>query len=119
MHPAHFGPVRLKLRPGAVVVRNASLFEQEPNCETHRVFDVPATRIAGDLGAPLTASLVLAAAYASLTAVAGVDALVAAMHGSVPSYRRQHLEANERALRAGYQALAHGAAPAFAEESEA
>ncbi len=114
MHPAHFEPVRRKLLPDAVVVRNASLFDGETERPGHRVFDVPATRIAGELGAPLTASLVLVAAYASITELVGVDALVGAMRDSVPSYRRQHLEANERALRAGYEAAPRGAAPAFA-----
>jgi Pyruvate/2-oxoacid:ferredoxin oxidoreductase gamma subunit len=113
MHPAHFEPVRRKLVPRAVVLRNASLFEAAGDLESHRVFDVPATRIATDLGAPLTASLVLVAAYAGITALVGIDSLVLAMEESVPAYRRQHLEANERALRAGYEAAPLGSAPAF------
>ena len=119
MHPAHYEPVLRKLRPKAVVVLNASLFEADVDRESHRVFDVPATRIATDLGAPLAASLVLVAAYAGLTSVVGIDALVEAMQGSVPSYRRQHLETNERALRAGYASVPRNAAPAFASEEAA
>ncbi len=33
----------------------------------------------------------------------GLDALVGGMRDSVPAYRSQHLEANEKALRAGFE----------------
>ena len=33
---------------------------------------------------------------------------VAAMAASIPSYRRQHIESNERALRAGFDAAPTG-----------
>ena len=113
-----FEPVRRKLRPGAVVVLNASLFA-DVDRGSFRVFDVPATHIATELGAPLAASLVLVAAYAGLTGVVGIDALVEAMQGSVPAYRRQHLETNERALRAGFASVTRNAAPAFAAKEAA
>lgn len=116
MHHAFWEPVRSKLRPGAVVVANASLFEGELDRDTHRVFDVPATAQATELGSALAASLVLAGAFAALTGLVGVDSLVTAMHDSVPSYRRQHLETNERALRTGFAALPANAAPAWPQE---
>jgi len=118
MHPAHFEPVRRKLHPDGVAVLNASLFEDVERGSL-RAFDVPATRIATELGAPLAASLVLVSAYAALTGVVAIDALVEAMQGSVPAYRRQHLETNERALRAGYASVPRNAAPAFADEAAA
>lgn len=118
MHPAHFEPVRRKLVADAVVVRNASLFDREEPGQ-HRVFDVPATKIAAELGAPLCASLVLVAAYAGITELVALDSLVSAMRASLPAYRRQHLEANERALRAGHALGPHGAAPAFGGEEAA
>jgi 2-oxoglutarate ferredoxin oxidoreductase subunit gamma len=77
------------------------------------VFEVPATAIAAELGSPLAASLVLAAAFAGLTRLVGIEALVEGMKQSVPPYRRQHLEANEKALRAGYERLPTGAAHAW------
>ena len=113
MHHAFWEPLRAKLRPGAVVVLNASLFEGEVDRETHRVFDVPATERATALGNALGASLVLVGAFCALTGLLGVDSLVSAMHDSVPSYRRQHLEANERALRDGYASVPADRAPAW------
>lgn len=117
MHHAFWEPQRAKLRPGAVVVLNASLFQGEIDRARHRVFDIEATRIATELGSPLAASLVLVAAYAALTGLVRVESLVEAMADSVPPYRRQHLEGNERALRAGFDAVAGPLAPAWAEEA--
>jgi Pyruvate/2-oxoacid:ferredoxin oxidoreductase gamma subunit len=113
MHHAFFEPVARKLQPRAVVVVNASLFEGELDRQDLRVFDVPATKIASELGNSLAASLVLLAAHAALTGLVGVESLVEAMRESVPAYRRQHLEANEKALRAGFGAVPSGAAPAW------
>ena len=69
------------------------------------------TKIATDIGNTLAACLVLTAAYARITGVVGIDALVDGLKEAVPSYRRQHIETNERALRAGWDAVTAGAAP--------
>ncbi len=114
MHHQFWGPAQARLRPGSVVVVNHPVFTAEIDRSVHRVFEVPAGEIATRIGSPLSASMVLVAATARLTGLVGVDALVAGMRESVPSYRRQHLEANEKALRAGFEAVEPGAAPAWA-----
>ncbi len=119
MHHAFWEPLRPKLRPGAVVVLNASLFEGALDREAQRVFDVPATQIAAENGSPLAASMVLVSAYAALTGLVGVESLVAAMRESVPAYRRQHLETNEAALRAGFASVPRDAAPAWDDSGQA
>lgn len=116
MHHRYWDEVRRKLRPDAVVVLNSSLFEEsegEVDRDACRVFDVPATDMASDLGGAMAASQVLLGAYARLTGLAGIESLVEAMRASVPAYRREHLETNERALRAGFDAMPEGAAPAW------
>ncbi len=119
MHHAFWEPLRDKLRPGAVVALNASLFEGEVDRDLHRVFDVPATSIATELGSPLAASLVLVAGYASITGLLNLESLLAGMRESVPSYRRQHLDVNEKALRAGFESVPWNVAPAFPVEDHA
>lgn len=114
MHHAHWEPLRGKLRAGSVVVVNASLFAGELDRDAQRVFEVPATQVATDLGNPLAASLVLLGAFASLSALLGLPALVEAMRASVPAYRSQHLASNERALEAGFACAPCAAAPAWA-----
>ncbi len=113
MHHQFFEPMREKLRPHAVVMLNSSLFEGELERSAYRVFDVPATQLATELGGAMAASLVLVAAFARATGIVGLPALEAAMRESVPSYRKQHIAMNEQALRAGFEALPAGVAPAW------
>ena len=113
LHHQFFTPLAPKLRRGAVVVVNASLFEAPLDRDAQRVCEIAATALAAEIRAPLAASLVALAGFASVTGLVGLEALVEAMHDSLPAYRRQHAEANERALRAGFDALPRGAAPAW------
>ncbi len=115
MHHAFWEPVQRKLRSGAVVVLNASLFQGEVDRQQQRVFEVPATQIAAELGSPLGASLVLAGAYTRLTELVKIGSLIEALRDCLPPYRRQHLESNEQALQAGFEAVPAGAAPAWTE----
>lgn len=119
MHHAFFEPVRDKLHDGSLVLLNESLFEGEIDRERHRVFGVPATAIATDLGSALAASMVLTGAFAGLTGIVGVASLVEAMRDSLPSYRQQHADLNEKALRAGFGALPPDGVPAWKAERAA
>ncbi len=70
--------------------------------------------MAAELGNPLGGAMAMVGAYGSLTGIVGIDALVDAMRTSVPSYRQQHIAANERTIRAGWDAVPSGAHPAWA-----
>ena len=65
-----------------------------------------ATAIAGSQGGQLVAGVPV---FAVCVALAFVIQWVV----FVPSYRRQHIETNERALRAGWDAATPGAAPVW------
>jgi len=115
MHPQFWEPLRGKLRPGAVVLLNSTLFEGELERESYRVFDLPASQRAAELGNPLTASMWMTGAYAGITGLVGLEAAIEAMQASLPPYRRQHIEANATALRAGFEAIEGQSAPAWTE----
>jgi Pyruvate/2-oxoacid:ferredoxin oxidoreductase gamma subunit len=115
MHHEFWEPLRARLRPRAVVLINAGLFEGEVDCAALRVTEVPATRIASELGIALAGSLVMVGAYAGITQLVGIDSLVLAMEQSLPPYRRQHAPANTVALRAGFDAVPRATAPAWQE----
>ncbi len=63
----------------------------------------------------MSAFMVMLGSYAAITGLVGIEALCGAMAASLPPYRRQHVEANEKALRAGCDRGPAGAAPAWAE----
>jgi 2-oxoglutarate ferredoxin oxidoreductase subunit gamma len=113
MHPAHWAPVRARLRPDGVVVANGTLVGGDLDVGTARLVRVPAGDIATALSAPMSAGFVLLGAYAAATGLVGIEALVGAMQQLVPPYRTQHLAANEAALRAGHDAGPGLVAPAW------
>ena len=119
MHHQFWEPVRDKLRPGGVAMVNSPAFEGELDRERHRVFEVPATPIAAGLGGAMASSLVLAGAFAATTGLVELPSLIEAMRESLPPYRRQHLELNQAALAAGFEAGSPGAAPAWPKNSGA
>jgi Pyruvate/2-oxoacid:ferredoxin oxidoreductase gamma subunit len=112
MHDEHWAPIEPRLREGALVLVNDTTFGH-PIAAPVTLHRIAAAEVAGSLGNPLGASMVMVGAYAAITTLVGIDALVAAMRASMPSYRVQHADANEQALRAGWELLPHGAFPAW------
>jgi Pyruvate/2-oxoacid:ferredoxin oxidoreductase gamma subunit len=106
-------PMVTKLRPGAVILVNSSLFEGELDRDAHQVFDVPVTDMAADLGNSMGASMVMVGAYAAITGLVTLDGALDGMRESIPPYRTQHIDANARAIRAGFERIEHLTAPAW------
>ena len=119
MHPTYFPLVAAKLARGAVAVVNTSLFGEPIAGDGWRVHGVAGTQLATECGSALAGAIVLVGAYASVTGIVSLDALIAGLAASLPERRIQHRELNERALRAGYAALPAGAAPAWSQKERA
>jgi 2-oxoglutarate ferredoxin oxidoreductase subunit gamma len=115
MDPSYWSTIQPNLRPGAVVVLNSSLFAIPVDVPEAAVFEVPASDVATELGSPMGAGFVLLGAFVAVTGLVSVDSIVTAMRQLVPSYRVQHLEANERAIRSGAEQVPALAAPAWVE----
>ena len=114
MHDEFWTPLERRLRPGGFVLVNDSTFgaSVRDDVTMHRV---RATELATEAGNPLGGAMVMIGAYSALSGLVGIDALVAAMRASIPPYRRQHIEANERVLRIGFDAVERDAHPAWDE----
>jgi 2-oxoglutarate ferredoxin oxidoreductase subunit gamma len=97
MHDKFWEPVARKLRPEALVLVNDTTFETAIRQDA-MVYRVPTTELAADF----SASMVMAGAYAAISELVGLDALIGGMRESVPSYRQQHVTTNEAALTSGY-----------------
>jgi 2-oxoglutarate ferredoxin oxidoreductase subunit gamma len=65
-----------------------------------RCFEVPATRIAEELGNKIVANVVILGAMVSLSDVISREAMLAAVKASVPE---RFIELNQRAFEAGYE----------------
>jgi Pyruvate/2-oxoacid:ferredoxin oxidoreductase gamma subunit len=112
MHDEYWEPIEPKLRPGGLVLVNDATFTTEITAPV-TVLRVAATNAAADLGNPLAGSMVMLAAYAAITGIVERDALVEGMRESIPPYRTQHIEANERAIAAGWELVLAGEHPAW------
>ncbi len=113
MDPSFWETIRPNLARGAVVVVNSSLFHLTVDVDDARVFAIPASDIASELGSPMSAGFVLVAAFAAITGLVRVESLVDAMRELVPPYRTQHVAANEQAIEAGAAAAPALAVPAW------
>ena len=114
MHDEFWEPLEPKLRPDGVVLVNDSTFESEVTAPVN-VVRLKATELAAEIGNPQAGTMVMVGAYSALTGLVSIDAAVEGMKEAIPSYRSQHIEANERALRAGYDAVTPSLYPAWKE----
>jgi Pyruvate/2-oxoacid:ferredoxin oxidoreductase gamma subunit len=112
MHDEFWAPTEARLRPGGVVLVNDATFTSTIRDDV-TVLRIAATDLATEAGNPLGGSMVMIGAYSALTGLVGVDSLVEAMRASIPSYRQQHIEANEQVIRLGYEHVDPGVHPAW------
>jgi Pyruvate/2-oxoacid:ferredoxin oxidoreductase gamma subunit len=119
MHHEFWANTHEKLRPGALVVLNSTLFEGDLDGSRHHVVDIPATELAATtLGNVMTQSMVMTGAYVALTGLVRLESAVDAMRAALPSYRKQHADLNERALRLGADRVTALAYPAWQPDQE-
>ena len=101
MHPDYAQPVLDRLRAGGLVLRNSVLWDEPLGRTDVEVVDVAATDLAADVGNVMAASMVMLGALSRVTDMVRLESLRTGVRACVPSYRRQHLELNDQALRAG------------------
>jgi Pyruvate/2-oxoacid:ferredoxin oxidoreductase gamma subunit len=109
MHHEFAPPTLARLRPGGVLVLNTTVVTPEltpPLPAGLHTAEIPASEIAIELGSPAAATMVALGAYAAVTRILEIEELVETLPEALPSYRRQHVASNARALQAGADAAA-------------
>ena len=115
MHDKYWAQIGPKVRDGGLVMVNEATFGESLEEARYRVVRLAATDIAASLGNELGGSLVMLGAFLATTGLVELDPAIEGMRESIPSYRTQHIAANEVALRAGWQLLPANEAPAWEE----
>lgn len=105
LHHEYAAATLRRVRDGGIVLVNATVWEGALDLDKARVLQVPASDLAVDAGNIIAASMVMLGALCTATRVVSLEALRDAARSSVPGYRTQHLELNERALEIGAGAL--------------
>jgi len=101
MHPDGLAKLGPKVRPGGVLVRNATMVTRAPGWDGVRDVAVPATELAKSMGQPLGASMIALGALAGATGVVAVPSLVDALTTVLPPHRQKHVASNRACLERG------------------
>jgi Pyruvate/2-oxoacid:ferredoxin oxidoreductase gamma subunit len=107
MHHEFAPPTLNRLRSDGVLVLNTSVVTDAllPTVPSGvRTAAIPASELAIELGSPAAATMVALGAYAAVTRILQIEELVETLPEALPSYRRQHVASNARALQAGADA---------------
>ena len=114
MHLDYSEHARSCTRRGGLLFTNSTVIDEEAVERSElQLLAVPATDIAMALGNAMVASMVMIGAYVAATGIVEVGSLSGALAQSIPPYRRQHLELNEKAIAAGSAAVERLSAPAW------
>ena len=96
------------VKPGGVIVYNASLINEAPEERPGvRLFAIAANELAEELGNDKVGNMVALGAFLSLSKVVGLASVEAALHQVLPERRHHLIPLNISALRRGW-ALAEG-----------
>jgi Pyruvate/2-oxoacid:ferredoxin oxidoreductase gamma subunit len=101
MHPEGLPKLAPKVRPGGVLVRNATMVLESPAWDGVRDVAVPATDLAKEMGQPLGASMIGLGALAAASRVVELGSLVDALAAVLPPHRQKHVAANRACLERG------------------
>ena len=85
---------------GGMMIIDQDLVEPAEVPANIRLVEVPATKIAEDLGNKIIANVVMLGAISALTDIVGKDAMLESVRASVPA---RFVELNERAFQAGFE----------------
>jgi len=94
-----------RLRADALILADSEISAQLSPLPTQAFIEVPATRLAREIGNPLVGGMILMSAFAAVTGLVTTAELLAAMRGLVPPHRAQHIATNEKAIAAGAAAV--------------
>lgn len=102
LHHEYWADVAPKVRSDGIVLVNSSVFQGELHLgQDPTIVEIDATDLAIDLGGIVAAGMVMLGALANVTGVVALDSLEQGLDEALPSYRRDALDLNLRALRAG------------------
>jgi Pyruvate/2-oxoacid:ferredoxin oxidoreductase gamma subunit len=105
MHHEYWPGVQSRLRPGAVVLVDTTVFRGSVEFEGLLVVRLDATDLATRTGRSQTASMVALGAYAAATGLVTLSSLQSAAHQVLPPYRASAADGNAAALALGHGSI--------------
>ena len=110
LHQKFWDEIVGRVGPDATIFTDAPL-RDHLDAPGRTIEGLPGSELAREAGSLQATGLVLLAGFVQMTGIVQLESLVTAMKQLVPSYRRQHVETNEKALRLGGAAVRQLSAP--------
>jgi len=102
MNRPSFDKFESTVEAGGLIVLDSTLIDAVEERKDIRVISVPATRMAYELGFPNLSNMILVGKMLKETGVVDINNAEAALRKFVPEKKANLIEANIRALKAGY-----------------
>jgi len=88
--------------PGGYIFVDSSLIERKVERDDVKVFYIPATRLAGEIGAPTLANMIITGKLIKETGAVSYDNLDDALHKVVSAKHQNLFDLNKKAIECGY-----------------
>lgn len=88
--------------PGGTIFVDSSLIERKVKRDDVKVFYIPATRLASEIGAPTLANMIITGKLIKETGAVSYDNLDDALHKVVSAKHQNLFELNKKAIDCGY-----------------
>jgi 2-oxoglutarate ferredoxin oxidoreductase subunit gamma len=92
-----------RLQSGGTLVVNSSMAKRDGGRVDISVFEVPASRLADELGNIRCANMVILGSYVRRNGIVDIHSLIASLRDVLPRRHHNLLKMNEKALRVGYE----------------
>ena len=88
--------------PGGMIFVDSSLIERKVERDDVKVFYIPATRLANEIGAPTLANMIITGKLIKETGAVSYDNLDDALHKVVSAKHQNLFDLNKKAIECGY-----------------
>ncbi len=89
-----------KLKKGGTMLIDENLVKPDERAKDYKIYKIPATRFAEEIGNPIVANIVMLGFFTAITRVVSKDAMWKSIKERIP---KRFLELNERAFLKGYE----------------
>ncbi len=89
-----------KLKKGGMLIIDSDLVKLDEHAKDFRVYGIPATRFAEEIGNPIVANIVMLGFFTAITGAVSKDGMWKSIEERIP---KRFLEMNEKAFLKGYE----------------
>jgi len=89
-----------KLKKGGVLIIEEDLVELDERAKDFKIYKIPATRFAEEIGNPIVANIVMLGFFVAITGVVSKEAMWKSIEERIP---KRFLEMNQKAFLKGYE----------------